>query len=326
MDRDTFIRTAKAQMHRALASFSRGDNGMAVLHAGIGDEHLLKAALVHRSPALIVEPRDLSGLLHAAGLGGSAPSPVTSAKTIGAAEAFKRARHVMELPVTEKEHDTLLRARNGMAHMGMHATEETIAAVATAVAVADAVLSDLRLKVSEFWGEYAWSRTDLVELRAGEVRRRQREEESEESERQDQQMTDEWNVARGSVNAKIRYAARLFEARHGIAAMTDPMVVAAWRAEDGVSRALEQVRPWTDNAPPEIGVLPCLVCKHPHAILRGHVRTEGIYPSWDDPDATVQIPKMYDCPACSMELDGYMELLFIGLDGPFNQDDYPFPS
>lgn len=324
MDRDTFIRTAKAQMHRALASFSRGDNGMAVLHAGIGDEHLLKAALVHRSPALIVEPRDLSGLLHAAGLGMSAPSPVTSAKTIGAAEAFKRARHVMELPVTEKEHDTLLRTRNGVAHMGMHATEETVAAVATAVAVADAVLSDLGLKISEFWGEYAWSRTDLVELRAGEVRRRQREEESEESDRRDQQMTEEWNVARGAVNAKLRYAARLFEARHGIAAMTDTMVAAAWGAEDGVSRALEQVRLWTGDAPPEIGVLPCLVCKHPHAILRGHVPSEVVYPGYGA-GATVQSPEMYDCPACSMELDGFVELLFIGLDGPFRQDEHPFP-
>ncbi|MFB7353483.1 hypothetical protein [Streptomyces gardneri] len=137
---------------------------MAVLHGGIGTEHLLKALLAARHPSLLVDGRDFSSLLHATGQSTFAASPETKVKTIGALDAYRRASTLIAMPVKERDLDPLLTARNGVAHLGAHDDTITHDALAIAVTVADVVLLDLQQDIPAFWGVWADNRLDLEQM------------------------------------------------------------------------------------------------------------------------------------------------------------------
>ncbi|MFE9699008.1 hypothetical protein [Streptomyces sp. NPDC006270] len=164
MDKTSLVASAQRQMSRALSAWCTSDNDMAVLHAGIGTEHLLKALLAARHPSLLVDGRDYNSLLHATGQSEYAAAPGTKVKTIGALDAFKRAAALIAMPIKERDLDPLLTARNGVAHLGAHDNAVTREALAVAVSVADAVLMDLQEEVSTFWGSRGDARLDLEQM------------------------------------------------------------------------------------------------------------------------------------------------------------------
>ncbi|MFJ8209732.1 hypothetical protein [Streptomyces sp. NPDC096033] len=164
MDQTRLLASAKRQMNRAMSAWCTSDNDMAVLHGGIGTEHLLKALLAARHPSLLVDARDFNSLLHATGQSTYAASPETKVKTIGALDAFKRAGTLTAMPVKERDLEPLLTARNGVAHLGAHDDTLTRDALAVAVTVADAVLADLKEEIPSFWGVWADSRLDLEKM------------------------------------------------------------------------------------------------------------------------------------------------------------------
>ncbi|MFH8771677.1 hypothetical protein [Streptomyces sp. NPDC017958] len=165
MDKTSLLASAQRQMLRALSAWCTSDNDMAVLHGGIGTEHLLKAHLAARHPSLLVDGRDLSSLLHATGQSAYAASPETKVKTIGALDAFKRVATLTAMPVKERDLDPLLTARNGVAHLGAHDGATTHDALTIAITVADAVLTDLQEDIPTFWGPWADTRLDLERMR-----------------------------------------------------------------------------------------------------------------------------------------------------------------
>ncbi|WP_406114619.1 hypothetical protein [Streptomyces sp. NBC_01014] len=164
MDKTSLLASGKRQMSRAMSAWCTSDNDMAVLHAGIGTEHLLKALLAARHPSLLVDGRDFNSLLHATGQSTYAASPETKVKTIGALDAFKRAATLIIMPVKERDIEPLLTARNGVAHLGAHNDAITQDSLAIAVTVADSVLADLQEEICTFWGPWADNRLDLENM------------------------------------------------------------------------------------------------------------------------------------------------------------------
>ncbi|MFE6425800.1 MULTISPECIES: hypothetical protein [Streptomyces] len=164
MDKTSLLASAQRQMNRAMSAWCTNDNDMAVLHGGIGTEHLLKAFLAARHPSLLVDGRDFNSLLHATGQSTYAASPETKVKTIGALDAFKRAATFITMSVKERDLDPLLTARNGVAHLGAHDDAITHDALAIAVTVADAVLTDLQEDIPTFWGPWADTRLNLEQM------------------------------------------------------------------------------------------------------------------------------------------------------------------
>ncbi|MFJ2517288.1 hypothetical protein ACIPEL_28135 [Streptomyces griseoviridis] len=164
MDKTSLLASAQRQMNRAMSAWCTSDNDMAVLHAGIGTEHLLKALLAARHPSLLVDGRDFNSLLHATGQSTYAASPETKVKTIGALDAFRRTVALITMPVKERDIEPLLTARNGVAHLGAHNDALTHDALAIAVTVADVVLTDLQEDISSFWGPWAETRQDLEQM------------------------------------------------------------------------------------------------------------------------------------------------------------------
>src|ERR1700753_3623260 len=124
MDSADLSRTSREWMQAGFAAFVNddGSSSLAVHHAGVAIEHLLKAYLSSLHPALIVDPKNLESLLHAVGLGDHAQVPVTQVRTIGLEAAFQRTVRLIvksqKLTITDASFRTVCEARNGVAHIG----------------------------------------------------------------------------------------------------------------------------------------------------------------------------------------------------------------
>jgi hypothetical protein len=122
------------------------------LDAGTALEHLAKACLARRSPALLAELKNESGFHSVVALlriqGTSAPGSI---RTVGLTEALARARRFVNSKVDRKDLEDLADMRNGVVHAGDDAeTEERI--LAAFARHADALLEDLGRDRKDFWG------------------------------------------------------------------------------------------------------------------------------------------------------------------------------
>ncbi|MEU6617493.1 hypothetical protein [Streptomyces parvus] len=169
MNEQKFTDMAGQFMRMALDSWRARNRTFAVLHAGMGCEHVLKALLTHYDPLLISDKADRAHRFHVLGFGDQ-PSvkPLTEARTIGIADAFKDATVFMRgaMPVTLQQFTPVMESRNGIAHFAYHdkQAEETI--VSTALRVADAVRAELDVEAGDFWGDYKAVFTDLSQVAA----------------------------------------------------------------------------------------------------------------------------------------------------------------
>ncbi|MER5677413.1 hypothetical protein ACFWZZ_00410 [[Kitasatospora] papulosa] len=160
-------------MAAAFTAFSDGPmmKDMAVHHAGVAAEHLLKAYLAHLHPALIVEGKDFSSLLHATGHGVHAGGPRSQTKTIGLVEAYVRVSGILKgaMPVSRQELLPLAEARNGVAHAAFHDAKQVNAVFTTCLRMADSLLPKLP-PLGDFWGQYQGLHDKLVDIRVEEAR------------------------------------------------------------------------------------------------------------------------------------------------------------
>ncbi|MFJ2015252.1 hypothetical protein ACIQJ8_34245 [Streptomyces globisporus] len=318
MDKTSLLASGKRQMSRAMSAWCTSDNDMAVLHAGIGTEHLLKALLAARHPSLLVDGRDFNSLLHAAGQSTYAASPETKVKTIGALDAFKRAATLIIMPVKECDIDPLLTARNGVAHLGAHNDSITQDSLAIAITVADAVLTDLQEEISTFWGPWAETRLDLEQMqRDAQTMTDQVLEVADESQLVNwedgllEPMAEEFRSgslqsAQIAVAVKVRYAKKLYR------------VLYYGKTQEEIAEA-EMVEPEADRS--EYGEclfrsVQCPVCgaegdaaasmgnqpKRPKKGRRSRQRQE--------------FPHYFDCYTCGLELDNRYELEVLGMAEP----------
>ncbi|MCG6495701.1 hypothetical protein [Kitasatospora sp. A2-31] len=324
MDKTRLLASAQRQMNRAMSAWCTSDNDMAVLHGGIGTEHLLKALLSARHPSLLVDGRDFSSLLHATGQSAHAASPETKVKTTGALDAFKRAAALIAMPVKERDLDPLLTARNGVAHLGAHDDAITHEALAVAITVADAVLADLQEDIPAFWGTWAEARLDLEQMQRDARIAAEQSQKQEAVETADESQLEHWEdrllepmaedfrsdsfqVAQIAVAVKVRCAKKLYRALY------------YGKTPEEIMKA-DLVEPEADRG--EYGQClyrstKCPVCGADgdvHASLRNQPKRSK--KKGRGRRVQREFPDYFDCYTCGLELDNRYELEVLGMAEP----------
>ncbi|MFI8372014.1 hypothetical protein [Streptomyces sp. NPDC085466] len=167
MNEKTFTEMASRFLRASMDSWRQGNHAFAVLHAGVGCEHILKALLCRHNPLLIAEKGDQSFRFHAVGHGdANGVKPLSEARTIGIFEAFKTAAVFMRgrMPVDERTFRPFADSRNSVAHSAYLDDMAVRTVVETGVQVVESVRAELGLDPADFWGEYASVFPDLSQV------------------------------------------------------------------------------------------------------------------------------------------------------------------
>ena len=148
---DAFYASAREFALSALEAHHSGNHRRVPIDAGTAVEHLAKACLARRSPALLVELRrdssfdSLIALLRIEGAGGPG-----SIRTVGLSEALSRIGRFVKSKVSKGDLQTLIDLRNGIVHAAEDAeVEERI--LTAFVQQADSLLTDFGGGREDFW-------------------------------------------------------------------------------------------------------------------------------------------------------------------------------
>ncbi|MET7761700.1 hypothetical protein ABZS71_06550 [Streptomyces sp. NPDC005393] len=165
---ESFLEGAKKAAHRAMDDHGRGEYDEFALHAGVAIERLAKAVLVSKNPIYIVEVKGNSNsntdmLFH---MGGHRRAK--KVRTIGASEAISRLR-ALDVLSPDKELDTLIDVRNGVAHAG--SGDEAKAFLPTLAKTVETLLKDLGGSLNAFWGRWTIAARMAVDNKRSKVYR-----------------------------------------------------------------------------------------------------------------------------------------------------------
>ena len=156
----------------ALDAHHKGDHQRFAMDAGIALEHLTKACLASRSPALLAElkpgPNSWPSLLLLCGLPEGKPKQV---RTVGLRDAHSRLRTFVTSLASEADLALLFDMRDGVVHAALNERVEERVLVAF-VQQADAILEDMRKLHGDFWGEWSPMVTALVANASDEIKHR----------------------------------------------------------------------------------------------------------------------------------------------------------
>ncbi|MEU2468587.1 hypothetical protein ABZ580_30825 [Streptomyces sp. NPDC012486] len=195
LDAEYLAASSRKWMEAAFAAFADGPSseGMAVHHAGVATEHLLKAFLAQIHPSLVVDGNDLPSLLYAAGKGELLQVKGSQVKTIQLGEAHDRARKLLpKIPDRPRVRGSkawpLADARNGVAHAGYHDRGEVIEVFVSCIKVIDPLLVELGID-ADYWGPHKAMHDKLL--------------------------LDEGEAARVRLEQKLAKARRVFAERYG---------------------------------------------------------------------------------------------------------------
>jgi hypothetical protein len=150
---DAFYGSARDFALSALEAHHAGKNRRVPLDAGTALEHLAKACLAERSPALLAELRGDSGINSVMGLLRirGAAVPAAKIRTVGLTEALARAGRFVRSKADKDDLQLLIDMRNGVVHAAADAeVEERMLAAFTQQA--DALLNELDRNREDFWG------------------------------------------------------------------------------------------------------------------------------------------------------------------------------
>jgi hypothetical protein len=148
----SFTESAREFAMTALDAHFAGDFRRVALDAGTALEHLAKACLASRSPALLTELRSegnfasLLVLLGIPAIGGAGPI-----RTVGLRDALARVRKLVPSTAPVADLGFLTDMRDGTVHAAADDEVEERLVVAF-VQHCDALLTDLKADRSEFWG------------------------------------------------------------------------------------------------------------------------------------------------------------------------------
>jgi hypothetical protein len=148
---DAFCGSAREFALSALQAHHAGNHRRVPLDAGTALEHLAKACLARRSPALLAEMKNESSIYSLIGLlrieGASGPAKI---RTVGLSSALARAGLFVRSKAVKDDLQILIDMRNGI----VHAAEETEVEeriLAAFAQQADALLTDLGQDRDDFW-------------------------------------------------------------------------------------------------------------------------------------------------------------------------------
>jgi hypothetical protein len=149
---ETFCQGARDFAETALRAHHAQEWRRVALDAGTALEHLAKACLAKRSPALLSELRSVGSfpdLLRLLGIGGAAEG--RPLRTVGLRAALDRIKPFVTSRAAESDLRILVDMRDGTVHAAMGDEDEERLVVAFAQH-ADAMLADLGYDRGAFWG------------------------------------------------------------------------------------------------------------------------------------------------------------------------------
>ncbi|WP_051844876.1 hypothetical protein [Streptomyces sp. NRRL S-813] len=134
----------------ALDAHGHRDEEVFLLHAGVSIERLAKAALVTKSPFLLMEMKGKDDtLFHLTGVRQAA-----KLRTVGAGQAISRLRDMAVLPQRDQDLDELIELRNGVAHL-MASINDEFDGLTVFCRVTNQLLDHLGRDQGLYWG--SWS-------------------------------------------------------------------------------------------------------------------------------------------------------------------------
>jgi hypothetical protein len=149
---DSFCTSARQFARDALEAHHAQRYPQVALHAATTLEHLAKACLAKRSPALLTELRNgkFESLLWLLGIPAAKPGPQ---RTVGCREALDRVANWVSSNASDDDLKTLIGMRDGTVHAALYEEVEEQLLVAFAQH-ADALLADFGERRIEFWGDH----------------------------------------------------------------------------------------------------------------------------------------------------------------------------
>ncbi|MBK3573163.1 hypothetical protein JHN63_04865 [Streptomyces sp. MBT65] len=157
---ESLLRGAGKFALSALEAHGAEDEEVFLLHAGVSIERLAKAALVQKSPFLLMEMKGKDDtLLHLTGV-----RQTGKLRTIGAGQAISRLRDMTVLPQRDPDLDELIELRNGVAHL-MASVNDEFDGLAVFCRVTNQLLDHLGVERRNYWR--SWS--TLVDITLNEL-------------------------------------------------------------------------------------------------------------------------------------------------------------
>ncbi|MER6236551.1 hypothetical protein ABT185_10855 [Streptomyces clavifer] len=285
---ESFFKGAQKAASRAMEDHGRGEYDEFALHAGVAIERLAKAVLVKKNPAYLIEFRNGNPdmLLY---LCGDLELDLDQVRTVGAKDAIKRLRRLSVLS-PDPQLDLLIEIRNGAAHTSTG--DKAKSHLPTLAVHIGALLRDLGLPESAFWGRWTSAIGVAVDKKRSEIQR--------------------------DVEIRIKQARHLFEDRfkdlpEGTAAQVltaaEPRVP---RFDPGLNARWLTELPTGDHYF-HLATVDCPACKG-LATVRLLPSDRGSIPSCMD---------VLYCDLCSLYLTGQDEVKASGTRSPFQSNRIP---
>jgi len=181
IDADMFLASSRRWMHEAMRHVAAEPPAydLAVHHAQVAAEHLLKGFLFSVEPAIIAD--NITMLLHLTGAIHRRTRPAAERRlekgaSITARDALEIAREFTKRldRVSNQRWAAALSARNGVAHLGIIDASMAENNIVTCFDVVDALLKELRESREAYWGTWASVRESFGKAHLDDVTRRMR--------------------------------------------------------------------------------------------------------------------------------------------------------
>jgi hypothetical protein len=288
------LNSARFFADRALRDYINSDHRGVLLDAGTFVEHVSKAFLLKENPSYLAELKlGFDHVLHLTGRGDRATKKDT-VRTIGANEAVKRVRMLLDIETDSSELNRVLEVRNGTVHAGLFDETGTRQLLTVALRYCDEVYEALGVPPTGRYGDHDAVVDTLVE----------------------QAWTDvEHEVLRQTEAARARLHALMIQIPE-----SERAAVAEAR-QSTLSRLMFQ-QDHSDPGETWAGdLVDCPVCKHPDALVTGPLRLEQEMVKYDSHDHPEDLEitgiwidlARFTCGVCGLTLLREEEVRHLGL-------------
>ncbi|MEU5863524.1 hypothetical protein ABZ815_20305 [Nonomuraea sp. NPDC047529] len=163
LDRDQLVASAQDFARRALTAYIDDDSRVILINAAFSLEHLCKAYLCDKHPALLMEIRNgqFDSLLHLTGLGASARK-LKEPRTISAREALQRVEQLMAVRTPRVLLEQLIDVRDGIVHAGYLSPANTRANLTAFLRFSNELYDEMKVVEASRWSEHAELAESLI--------------------------------------------------------------------------------------------------------------------------------------------------------------------
>lgn len=275
---ESFLVGARTAAQKAMDDHARGEYDEFALHGGVAFERLVKAVLVSKNPAYLVEMRNGNSDMLLYLCGDLKEKPKNGVRTVGAMEAIGRLRS-MGVLAKDEQLDTLIALRNGTAHTTVGDEAKTL--LPALAANVEALMRHLHQPSGAIWGRWTSAIGAAVNKQRNEIQR--------------------------DVDVRIKQARHLFEDRFkGLPNVAKEQVLKVRPSDVGFSL---QSLSATDADEQLQAVFVASTC--PACGGQARLRLEPVHAS---PTGVGLTPDWLGCPLCNLKLNSPEEIAASGAD------------